>query len=370
MTELYEELLSARGPFWLAADARRAMLPAPERSRLDELERELDVLKKKPAADIPRAVVVQDGGPKGTRHEGFKDSHVFLRGNPKRLGKAVPAVFHTSCRATASRKCVSRREAAERNSPDGWCDPTIRLTARVMVNRIWQHHFGEGLVRTPNDFGARGERPANPELLDWLAARFVESGWSVKAMHRLIMLSSAYQQSGRASPVALAKDPDNRLFGRMNRRRLDAEAIRDSLLAVAGRLDASPGGPAFADLAVPRRTLYLQSVRTGPSSTGFGRLFDRADPGSIVAVRGESVVAPQALFFLNDPFLSEIARALAARVVREAPESNEARIRRLYALVLNRPPAPAELSLGAQLAGDGSGRRSLGTVLSFDLMPE
>ena len=141
----------------------------------------------------------------------------------------------------------------------------------------------------------------------------------------------------------------------MRRRRLDAEAIRDSLLVVAGRLDASLGGTAFADLAIPRRTLYLQSVRTGPSSTGFGRLFDRADPGSIVAVRGESVVAPQALFFLNDPFLTETARALAARVAREAPETNEARIRWLYALALNRPPAPAELSVGEQFLATEAG---------------
>ena len=355
LTELYEELLSARGPFWLAADARRAMLPALERSGLDELERELDVLKKKPAVGIPRAVVVQDGGPKGTRHEGFKDSHVFLRGNPKRLGKVVSRGVPHVLQGTGEPK-VHITEGSGRTELAGWLvRPDNPLTARVMVNRIWQHHFGQGLVVTPNDFGARGERPANPDLLDWLAARFVESGWSVKAMHRLIMLSSAYQQSGRPSTAAIANDPNNRLFGRMNRRRLDAEAIRDSLLAVAGRLDASPGGPAFADLAVPRRTLYLQSVRTGPSSTGFGRLFDRADPGSIVAVRGESVVAPQALFFLNDPFVSEIARALAARVAHEARMSNESRIRRLYALVLNRPPAPDELSLGKQLLTFESG---------------
>src|SRR6202043_2086964 len=102
--------------------------------------------------------------------------------------------------------------------------PENPLTARVMVNRIWQHHFGEGLVRTPNDFGERGERPTHPKLLDYLATRFVESGWSVKAMHRLIMLSSAYQQSSRAAPDALARDPDDRLLGRMNRRRLEAEA--------------------------------------------------------------------------------------------------------------------------------------------------
>jgi hypothetical protein len=222
-----------------------------------------------------------------------------------------------------------------------------------MVNRLWQHHFGEGLVRTANDFGARGERPTHPELLDYLAARFVESGWSVKAMHRLILLSSAYRQSSRAGPAALAADPDNRLLGRMNRRRLDAEALRDSLLAVAGRLDPAAGGPAFADLAVPRRTLYLLAARTGANTSAFGRLFDRADPGAIVAGRGESVVAPPALFFLNDPFVAEQARALAARAARAAGADNEGRIRRLYALALGRPPTRAETDLALQVLAQG-----------------
>ena len=122
----------------------------------------------------------------------------------------------------------------------------------------------------------------------------------------------------------------------MNRRRLDAEAIRDSLLAVSGRLDATRGGPPFTDLAVPRRTLYLMSARTGANTSDFGRLFDRADPSLIVAQRGQSVVAPQALFFLNDPFVSGAAKALAARIVREAPANTEARIRYLYALALGR----------------------------------
>jgi hypothetical protein len=172
------------------------------------------------------------------------------------------------------------------------------------------------------------------------------------------MLSSAYQQSSRAGAEVLASDPDNRLFGRMDRRRLDAEAIRDSLLAVAGGLDATLGGPSFADLAAPRRTLYLQSVRTGPSATDFGRLFDRADPGSIVAGRGESVVAPQALFFLNDAFVSEMARRLAARTARDEAEAPADRIGRLYALVLGRPPAPSELDLGLRFLGtDGAGLR-------------
>ena len=355
LTELYEELLSARGPFWLGADARRAMLPIQERSRVDALVRELDALGNKRPPEIPQAVVVQDGGPKGTRHEGFKDSHVFLRGNPHRLGEVVPRGVPRVLLGEGQPQVHIKDGSGRRELAEWLVRPDNPLTARVMVNRIWQHHFGAGLVRTANDFGTRGERPANPELLNWLTARFVESGWSLKAMHRLIMLSSAYQQSSRAGALALATDPENRLFGRMNRRRLDAEAIRDSLLAVAGRLDARLGGPSFSDPRVPRRTLYLQSVRTGPGSTDFGRLFDRADPGSIVAGRGESVVAPQALFFLNDPLVNEIAVALASRVASEGPASREARIRWLYALVMGRPPAPAELDIGLELlaaAGD------------------
>ena len=172
------------------------------------------------------------------------------------------------------------------------------------------------------------------------------------------MLSSAYQTRSQAGSLLLTRDPENRLFGRINRRRLDAEAIRDSLLAVAGRLDGRMGSTSFSDLAIPRRTLYLQSVRTGATSADFGRLFDRADPGSIVATRGESVVAPQALFFLNDPFVGAAAQALAVRVALLEPQKGENRIRRLYSLVLGRPPAPAELELGLRfLTADGEGDR-------------
>src|SRR5439155_22745001 len=141
---------------------------------------------------------------------------------------------------------------------------------------------------------------------------------------------------------------ENRLFGRMNRRRLEAEAIRDSLLAVSDRLGPALGGAPFSDLAVPRRTLYLMSARTGANTSDFGRLFDRADPSMIVARRGQSVVAPQALFFLNDPFVGGVAKTLAARILHEAPANTEARIRYLYALTLVRPPTRAEIYLGLQ----------------------
>ena len=232
------------------------------------------------------------------------------------------------------------------------------LTARVMVNRIWQHHFGEGLVRTPNDFGERGERPTHPELLDYLAARFVESGWSVKAMHRLIMLSSVYQQSSRTDADGSARDPDNRLFGRMNRQRLEAEAIRDSLLAVAGRLDARPGGPPFADLAVPRRTLYLMSVRTGPGQpppTSAGCSIAPTPARSSPSAASPSS-APQALFFLNDPFVTDHSPRSGRTMVREEPRGDEAASGSCI-LVLGRPPTPAEIDVGLELLSAGGGRR-------------
>jgi hypothetical protein len=348
---LYQELLSARGPFWAPADQRLRLLPAEARSKLAAWGRELDALKNKRPREVPQAVAVQDGGPPGTRHAGFQDAHVFLRGNHKKLGKTVPRGFprilmgQTPARITQG---SGRRQLAE------WLTRADNpLTARVMVNRIWQHHFGAGLVRTPNDFGTRGERPTHPELLDYLAARFVASGWSVKAMHRLMLLSATYQQDSRGNAAAVARDPDNRLFGRMDRRRLDAEAVRDSLLAVAGRLDPTFGGPAFTDLATPRRTLYLLAARTGANTSDFGRLFDRADPGSIVGQRGQSVVAPQALFFLNDPFVATRAGDLAARIAREAPSSDADRIRLLYRLTLGRPPTPAESDLGIRLLAEG-----------------
>jgi Protein of unknown function (DUF1553)/Concanavalin A-like lectin/glucanases superfamily len=347
LAELYAELLSPRGTFWPAPQERTRRLPLDVQKRLEAMRAELTTLRNKPPMEVPQAVVAQDGGPIGTRHEGFKDAQVFIRGDHKRLGKTVPRGFPKILAGDREEKIT---EGSGRLQLADWlARPENPLTARVMVNRIWQHHFGEGLVRTPNDFGERGERPTHPELLDYLASKFVESKWSVKSMHRLIMLSATYQQSSSASAATVARDPENRFLGRANRQRLDAEAIRDSLLAVSGRLDLTRGGPPFTDLAVPRRTLYLMSARTGANTSDFGRLFDRADPSLIVAQRGQSVVAPQALFFLNDPFVSGTAKALAARIVREAPANTEARIKYLYSLALGRAPTKAEVELGTKL---------------------
>jgi hypothetical protein len=222
-----------------------------------------------------------------------------------------------------------------------------------MVNRIWQHHFGEGIVRTPNNFGKMGQRPSNPQLLDFLARRFMDSGWSMKTVHRQVMLSAAYQQSDAASAETLAGDPENQLFGRMNRRRLDAESLRDSLLFVCGRLDLTMGGMGYRDLNVPRRTHYLMTVRSETTPSGFGLLFDRPDPSLISERRAVSTGAPQALFLLNDPFVVAQAKALAERANHEAPgKDNAAKIRRLYAVALGRQPAAKEVEIGLELLGE------------------
>ena len=183
-----------------------------------------------------------------------------------------------------------------------------------MVNRVWQHHFGKGLVATPSNFGALGERPSHPELLDWLARRFIASGWSLKSLHREIMLSSTYRQSSRFDSSGDARDPQNVLLWRMNRRRLDVEAWRDAMLAVAGRLDLRMGGPSLSldSLANERRTLYAAISRH--DLAWMLRLFDFPDPNITSGARVETTVPIQQLFVLNSEFMIANARAVAARL--------------------------------------------------------
>ena len=190
------------------------------------------------------------------------------------------------------------------------------LTARVIVNRVWQYHFGFGLVRTPSDFGVRGEKPTHPELLDWLALRFEnEDGWSMKKLHRQIMLSAAYQQASMEDNAeAAAKDPDNRLLWRQNPRRLDFEAMRDSLLMVSRQLDLTMGGRSvdiLAEPTIPRRTVYAFVDRQ--NLPGLFRTFDYASPDSTSGARFVTSVPQQALFMMNSPFVIDQARKLAAR---------------------------------------------------------
>src|SRR5947209_4528874 len=232
--------------------------------------------------------------------------------------------------------------------------PDNPLTARVLVNRIWQHHFGEGLVRTPSNFGRLGSLPTHPELLDYLARRFVASGWSVKALHRLILLSAAYRQSSRPTPESLRADPGNLLVSRMNRRRLEAEAVRDSLLAVCDRLDTRIGGPADANPDSKRRMLYLRSSRSDRS--GFGPLFDAADPSMHVERRTVSTVAPQALFLMNDPLVVGRIAGVCRRAEIAHLAQPEERIRALYRLLFGRGPSAEELAAGLRFVESEAAR--------------
>jgi hypothetical protein len=287
---------------------------------------------------LPRAMVMRDA-PKPV------DPHIFVRGNPGRPGKAVPRQF-LEVLAGPERKPFAqgsgRLELAR-----AIVDPTNPLSARVLVNRVWQWHFGQALVTTPSDFGLRSDPPSHPELLDDLARSFLDSGWSIKALHRRIMLSSTYQQSSDLRPDCLERDPRNRLLWRFNRQRLDFEAMRDSVLAVAGTLDPTAGGPSVALLEPPfppRRTVYGFIDRQ--NLDGVYRTFDFAVPDATNPKRFVTTVPQQALFLMNSPFVQDQARKLAAAVERESsPQENQ--VRQLYRRVLGRSPEPPELALGA-----------------------
>jgi hypothetical protein len=252
-------------------------------------------------------------------------------------------------------------------------DANNPLTARVMVNRVWQYHFGAGLVSTPNDFGRMGTRPSNPELLDWLASRFVESGWRIKPLHRMILLSSAYRQSS-ISPiekVAMEKDSENALLWKFSHRRLEAEELRDAMLSVAGRLNLKAGGPSFMppidpDLVLSlkrpqywvatrdkseydRRTLYMIYKRN--LRLPFEEVFDAPDTLLSCARREQSTHAPQALELLNGQTSNELAAAFANRIVKERTATGE-RIDYAWRLATGRTPTAAERALAMKfLAG-------------------
>jgi hypothetical protein len=227
------------------------------------------------------------------------------------------------------------------------------LAARVIVNRVWKHHFGAGLVETPSDFGAQGQRPTHPELLDDLAAQFVANGWSLKWLHREILLSATYRQASAYDPRKQALDPDNRWLWRMNRRRLEVEAWRDAMLAVNGTLRQQQGGPP-ADLGDPangRRSVYGMVKRR--ELNDMLRLHDFPDPTTTSPGRVPTTTPLQLLFTLNSPLVQHEAAALARRLKVVAPAGGEARIRRAYLLLFGRPATAAEVRLGLDyLAGE------------------
>jgi hypothetical protein len=226
----------------------------------------------------------------------------------------------------------------------------------VYVNRVWQDHFGAGIVRTPSDFGHQGERPTDPALLDFLASRFMDDGWSIKKLHRLIVTSSTYRQSSDYSHKAFDADPDNRLWGRMNRRRLDLEEMRDAFMAASGSLETSPVGGKSVDLwAKPfsrRRAVYGFIERQ--NLPGVFRTFDFASPDSTSARRFVTTVPQQALFFMNSPFSVDEAQLLTSRPEIVGAKDDGQRVRRLYLDLFDRLPDADETAAGLAYLKQGA----------------
>ncbi len=348
-----------------------------ETKRLEkELQRLKDSLKNTPddgkkavnasIKEAEQAVKAQKGKPLPFElayavAEAKKIENVALqqKGDPAKLGPVVPRRFLTvlhGAEVPSAETTSGRRQLADwivaRDNP---------LTARVMINRIWLHHFGKGLVPTPNDFGKQGKPATHPELLDWLASQFIESGWSVKSMHRVIMLSHTYQLASTRSEDAMTRDANNELLSSFPRQRLDAESIRDTLLVLGGDLDNKPAGPHpfpppsewkftqhnpfKAVYESKHRSVYLMTQRI--QRHPYLAIFDGADPAASTPVRTTSTTPLQALYLLNDKFVHEQSKEFAARITRDAKD-DAVRLKRAYQLALSRPPDAKELAGGTE----------------------
>ena len=271
---------------------------------------------------------------------------IFLRGNPGSKGDAVPRRFLAVLSGKERRPFEGgsgRLEMAR-----AIADPQNPLTTRVMVNRVWQRLFGSGLVKTPSDFGVRAEPPSHPKLLDFLTAGFIEKGWSIKALIRGIVTSSTYRQGETLQPEFAERDPGNRLLWQMNRKRLDFEAMRDSVLSVSGSLSLQQGGRSVRIDDKPdanRRTVYAFVNRQ--NLPNLFRTFDFAGPDTTCPQRFTTTVPQQALYLLNSPFIEAQAKRLAKREEVQAV-ADDSRIRVLYRLAYQREPSAGELVLASQ----------------------
>jgi hypothetical protein len=282
---------------------------------------------------------------------------VHLRGSTLNLGDEVPRHFLTVL-AGENQAPLPDNSSGRLQFAEWMTQNEHPLTPRVMANRIWLGHFGEGIVRTPDNFGLRGELPTHPELLDYLAATFVENGWSIKKMHKLIMMSSTYQMSSAPNDDAEQKDPDNKLWWRANRRRLEAEPLRDALLQVAGQLDLKPGGSLLnagnfayvtndqsknsAQYDKPRRSVYLPVIRNAVYD--FFQAFDFGDPSFVNGQRAATTIAPQALYMMNSPFIMDQARHFAENLLAQKGKSDSDLIKAAYLRAYSRAPEASEIT--------------------------
>ncbi|MFN7921935.1 MAG: PSD1 and planctomycete cytochrome C domain-containing protein [Bryobacteraceae bacterium] len=344
----YDIYIDGKGPFGVGKKEQESIYSPEARETLARLKREEEELKKAAPPEPDMASGVEDGDAVAQK--------VFIRGDYNSPGEDAPKSFPLIL-AKASDPAPAAKGSGRMALAEWLSSSTNPLTPRVMANRIWQRHFAEGIVRTPDNFGKMGERPSHPELLDWLASEFIAKGWSIKQMHRIIMNSSAYRMASAATPETLEKDPENRLFSRFQRRRLDVEEIRDGLLAVDGSLDATMGGTMQSGFGTDgensqdrlsinpekqtRRTVYLP-LRRANLPTLFN-LFDFGDATTPTGKRVATNVAPQALFMMNSEFLTERSGKLAGQLLADSAASPAARIERAYIRTVNRRPAAQEV---------------------------
>lgn len=346
----------------LTADLKEilAVMPEAEQKHHQQVSKEIADLDEKRPQPLPTAMAITEKGREAM------PSYFLYRGSPGSKGSLMkPGVIAVASQADWQfpEPPAGATTTWRRRGLAAWiASPENPLTARVMVNRIWQHHFGEGIVRTPNNFGKMGERPTHPEMLDWLATEFVKQNWSVKAMHRLLMNSETYQRASDDVAANLEIDGENRYFWRMPRQRLEAEGIRDSMMAAAGNLDLLVGGSAVHPYIDPalfqssskrtwvgkpdtdpetwRRSVYVFSKRSIPLP--MLEVFDKPDSVGSCARRNRSTIAPQALILMNNSFVLLEAEIFAGRLRREAGNDPAAQANLAFQLALSRPPSHSE----------------------------
>jgi len=339
-------LADPKGPFALPSKIESSY----SRETAHELKRKREEITGLEARspELPTTMGVEEG-------DIIESLAVHVRGSHLSLGEKAPKQFPRVLGA-GSDAPIGKKESGRLQLALWLASPDHPLTSRVMANRIWRWHFGQGLVATPDNFGKLGERPINQPLLDWLATQFVKTGWSIKAMHKLIMLSSTYQMSSAPNPAAAALDPENRLLSRMNVRRLEAEAIRDAILAVSGKLDLSMGGKALQ--LKNREFVFNHESKDATRYEGYRRsmyqpiirnhlydvleLFDFPDPAIENGDRTATTIAPQALFMLNSDLMLDAAERLARELLENGGASDRQRIEAAYLKCYARHPTTAE----------------------------
>jgi len=337
---LLSEHLSDSGLLAIPAGDAAGLLPAEPAKKLAERRKQLESLKK-------TAGGIQIHVAHALKETGGKDLQIYRAGDPTNLGAVAPRSFPailTAGKRTAFQPTGSGRLELARSLTA----PGNPLTARVIVNRVWAGHFGSGLVRTPSNFGSLGERPTHPQLLDWLAVGLVENKWSLKWLHRTILLSATYARAADFDEKNFSIDGDNRLLWRMNRRRLEVEPWRDAMLAVSGNLDLTLGGPSkkLDDTNNRRRTIYGFVSRHKLNE--LLRLFDFPDPNITSDRRTSTTVPLQQLFVLNSGFMNKQAQALVKRLEKDVPDGGSERIRRTYQLLFARQPTAPEVTIGEE----------------------